>query len=128
MTTSAHHSRRFHGSTEEPTPPTCLDRDRFSLRTLHPWLYSNIPSSKPSKQKKVVRNAASPERIREWLTTNGNATAAEIGAGLRIEHSTAQAALARGCPGVGIVGERPRPLGNGKPIKLWGVVDDAQIV
>ncbi len=122
MTTRAHGSRRHHGFKEEPDPPQCLERDRFSLRTLTPWLYKKIPSFKPSKQKKVVRNAASPERIHAWIKANGNATAVKVAAGLHVEPQTASTALVRNPELFRVVEDRKEP--GRKPVKIWGIVED----
>jgi len=119
MTITAHNKRRLRGGKEKPAPPTCPECDRFSLRTLSPWLYADIPSSKPSKQKKVIRNAASPTRIYEWLKTNGNATAIEVAAGLRVKPQTASAALVRNPKLFRVVESKKEP--GRKPVKIWGI-------
>lgn len=121
MTTYAHGSRRYHGSKDEVSAGTCPESERFSLRFTQPQLYKNIPSFKPSKQKKVVRNAASPKRIYAWLKANGNATAIQVAKGLHVEPQTASAALVRN-PKLFRVADSLKEPGR-KPVKIWGIVE-----
>lgn len=121
MTIHAHGSRRYHGSKDEVSAGTCPESERFSLRTLHPELYKKIPSFKPSKQKKVVRNAGSPERIYAWLKDNGNATAIQVAKGLHVEAQTASAALVRNPALFRVVDNWKEP--GRKPVKIWGIVE-----
>lgn len=135
MTTTAHSKRRFHGSTEEPAAAACLDRDKFSLRMLEPWLYNPPPSSKlpkpqpvkrppkPQPRAPVVHVPRQPlaQRIQQWLTENGPATCPQIAAGLghNAPENVAQR-LRDGIQGVVVVGIHVPE--KGKPVKLWGVI------
>lgn len=142
MTVTAHSKRRFHGSTEEPAPPACLDRDRFNLRMLEPWLYNDIPSSKLPKPQLVRRPQPKPQpkppvvhvprqplaqRIRQWLTENGPATCPQIANGLG--HKAPENVAQRLRDGIqGVVATGIRVPEKGKPVKIWGVIDNGESV
>lgn len=124
MTTSAHASRRFHGSTDEPTAPMCLERDKFSLRTLSPYLYKDIPSSKLSKPAppKPRQKNRQPAEIIAWLRANGGrATGTEIAAGLGVPESSAITnMLKRGVSGVTVVDTK---MVRYRAMNIWGLAD-----
>ena len=122
MTTRAHGSRRYHGSKEEVDAPTCLERDRHSLRNYSPWLYAKIPSSKPGPPKPKNQQGLD-KRISTWLKSNGDAPAPRIAAGLGYKDpSSVMRRLAVGVPGVEVVGDEVNARGN--TVKVWGVRDD----
>ena len=81
----------------------------------------------------VALEAAPPkisekEKVRAWLISSGPATAAQIAAGCGLgQGSHASRALRGGIPGVGVVDTVDRAEG-GKPVKVWGVVDDGESV
>jgi len=119
MTVTAHGSRRFHGSKEEPDTPTCLERDKFSLRALHPELYANIPSSKSGPPKPPNQRGLS-DRIYAWLESNGDANAQSIATGMGYtDASVILRKLKMGVPGISAVGSEKNSRGNS--VKVWGI-------
>lgn len=140
MTITAHNSRRFHNSKEEVDAPTCLERDRFSLRTLHPELYAIIPSSKlpklqparklrPQPARKEPPPAppvvVTPEIIVAWLKANGHATTPEIAAGLnRKRPESITRFLRQGIDGVEV--KEWRCEYARKPVAVWGIKSDGE--
>jgi hypothetical protein len=145
MTVTAHNKRRFHGATDEPTPATCPESQRFSLRQLQPWLYNPPPSSKQPKPAQVkrppkpqptrkepstppppARELPRKARIRQWLQDNGDATAPQIARALGYKSSEHIGRLLReGIDGVGKKGECPSA--GRRPMFLWGVVEDVSL-
>jgi hypothetical protein len=142
MTITAHNKRRFHGAPEEPTPATCPESQRFSLRELQPWLYNPPPSSRlpkpvqvkrppkpqPARKEPLPTPPPAPElprkaRIRQWLRDNGDATAPQIAKSLGYATSEHMSRLLR--EGVdGVVAKSVCLPDKRKPVKVWGIIDD----
>ena len=113
MTTSAHGNRRIdrratHTPDTERHDPSC----RFSYRDLHPEMYRDPQ----------IRGTYA-DRIKQWLKSNGPATALEISGKLGIDKSIVGNILSRGLPDIVVVGTHLPE--KGAPCRKWGIKPEA---
>lgn len=122
MTTTAHGARRiWGGATRSPVGRTGSRNDWY--KELHPEMYKEIPSSRPSKMKPPSKRRgpkSSDKAIRDYLR-QGDATASQIATALGLTYNAVYICLARGLDGIVIKGVCPSKKGT--PSQLWGLQD-----
>ena len=121
MTTTAHNAKRvWGGATRRPSGRTGPHSELY--RELHPEMFVEIPSSKPSKlppPRKRRSPGASDNAIRDYLA-QGDATTVQIAKALGLTYNAVYMCLLRGLDGVKRKGTT---IKRGALVQLWGLQD-----
>jgi len=121
MTVTAHNAKRvWGGATRRPSGRTGPHSDWY--KELHPEMYKEIPSSKPSKlppPRKRRSPGSNDNMIRDYLA-QGDATTVQIATALGLTYNSVYMCLLRGLDGVKRKGVTMK---RGALVQLWGLQD-----